>query len=119
MGALDVLMEAVGKSGHTEEVETATDVAASEFHLIGPKKCDLDSKNPNSPNPKKTPEEMIECHETFDQDDREAYNKAVGLRAAQIKTGAPCRSERLAEYDRLLRIGEELGKDCFMAELCE
>ena len=28
---------------------------------------------------------------------------------AQIKTGAPCRSERLAKYNQLLRIEEELG----------
>lgn len=34
----------------------------------------------------------------------------VGLGAGQIKSGAPCRSERLAKYNRLLRIEEELGK---------
>merc|ERR1719233_2225305 len=33
----------------------------------------------------------------------------VGLCAGQIKTGAPCRSERLAKYNQLLRIEEELG----------
>ncbi|VDN02517.1 unnamed protein product [Thelazia callipaeda] len=35
---------------------------------------------------------------------------AVGLATGQIKTGAPCRSERLAKYNRILRIEEELGK---------
>lgn len=34
---------------------------------------------------------------------------AVGLSTGQIKTGAPCRSERLAKYNQLLRIEEELG----------
>jgi len=34
---------------------------------------------------------------------------AVGLNAGQIKSGAPCRSERLAKYNQLLRIEEELG----------
>ena len=34
---------------------------------------------------------------------------AVGLGTGQIKTGAPCRSERLAKYNQLLRIEEELG----------
>ncbi|KAJ6889319.1 hypothetical protein NC652_030183 [Populus alba x Populus x berolinensis] len=34
---------------------------------------------------------------------------SVGLATAQIKTGAPCRSERLAKYNHLLRIEEELG----------
>ncbi|MFQ6081490.1 MAG: phosphopyruvate hydratase [Candidatus Bathyarchaeia archaeon] len=33
----------------------------------------------------------------------------VGLNAGQIKTGAPCRSERTAQYNQLLRIEEELG----------
>ncbi len=35
---------------------------------------------------------------------------AVALNSGQIKTGAPCRSERVAQYNRLLRIEEELGK---------
>jgi len=34
---------------------------------------------------------------------------AVALNAGQIKTGAPCRGERTAQYNRLLRIEEELG----------
>jgi enolase len=34
----------------------------------------------------------------------------VGLNAGQIKTGAPCRSERTAQYNQLLRIEEQLGK---------
>ncbi len=35
---------------------------------------------------------------------------AVALNAGQIKTGAPCRGERTAQYNRLLRIEEELGR---------
>ncbi len=35
---------------------------------------------------------------------------AVGLGNGQIKAGAPCRGERLAKYNQLLRIEEELGK---------
>jgi enolase len=34
---------------------------------------------------------------------------AVGLNAGQIKTGAPCRAERTAQYNQLFRIEEELG----------
>jgi enolase len=34
---------------------------------------------------------------------------SVALNAGQIKTGAPCRSERTAQYNQLLRIEEELG----------
>jgi enolase len=35
---------------------------------------------------------------------------AVAKNTGQIKSGAPCRSERVAKYNRLLRIEEELGK---------
>jgi enolase len=34
---------------------------------------------------------------------------SVATNAAQLKTGAPCRGERLAKYNQLLRIEEELG----------
>ena len=34
----------------------------------------------------------------------------VGINAGQIKTGAPCRSERTAQYNQLLRIEEEMGR---------
>ncbi|EKC99231.1 phosphopyruvate hydratase [Trichosporon asahii var. asahii CBS 8904] len=36
---------------------------------------------------------------------------SIGLRTGQIKTGAPARSERLAKYNQLLRIEEELGSN--------
>ncbi|VDL93622.1 unnamed protein product [Schistocephalus solidus] len=40
---------------------------------------------------------------------------AVGLNAGLIKTGAPCRSERLVKYNQLLRIEEELGDSAIYA----
>lgn len=40
---------------------------------------------------------------------------AVATRAGQIKTGAPCRGERLAKYNQLLRIEEELGDNACYA----
>ncbi|XP_015434457.1 PREDICTED: enolase-like [Dufourea novaeangliae] len=36
---------------------------------------------------------------------------AIGLSAGQFKAGAPCRTERTAKYNQILRIEEELGKD--------
>merc|ERR1739845_145601 len=45
--ALDILVEAIKKSGHEAKIKIATDVAASEFFIDG--KYDLDFKNPNSP----------------------------------------------------------------------
>jgi len=202
--ALDILMEAIEKSGHKEKVKIATDVAASEFYNAETKKYDLDFKNPaGSPDSmKKSAEELIEYYKVwlskyplvsiedpFDQDDWEAYTKfmvavgkdvqvvgddllvtnpkrikkgmevaacnallckvnqigsitesleavtmcqnagwgvmvshrsgetedtfiadlVVGMQTGQIKTGAPCRSERLAKYNQIMRIEEELG----------
>jgi enolase len=40
---------------------------------------------------------------------------AVGLCSGQIKTGAPCRSERLSKYNQLLRIEEQLAGKCSYA----
>jgi len=207
--ALDVLMDAIKKSGHEAKVKIATDVAASEFYSAETKKYDLDFKNPASPDSmKKSADEMLEYYkdwlkkypfvsieDPFDQDDWEAYTKmqaecgdavqivgddllvtnpkrvqkaldvkacnalllkvnqigsiteaieaavmsqfagwgvmvshrsgetedsfiadlVVGLRTGEIKTGAPCRSERLAKYNQLLRIEEELGSKCTYA----
>merc|ERR1712176_729112 len=201
--ALDVLMEAIKKSGHEAKVKIGTDVAASEFYVAETGKYDLDFKNPHSaPEMKKTGAELVDYYmnwfknypfvsieDPFDQDDWEAYSKfnkacgkdmqivgddllvtnvkriskaldcqacnalllkvnqigsitesidaanlsmrngwsvmvshrsgetedsfiadlVVGLRTGEIKTGAPCRSERLAKYNQLLRIEEELG----------
>ncbi|CAH9107426.1 unnamed protein product [Cuscuta europaea] len=48
-------------------------------------------------------------HRSGETEDTFIANLAVGLSTGQIKTGAPCRSERLAKYNQLLRIEEELG----------
>jgi len=207
--ALDVLMDAINKSGHAAKVKIGTDVAASEFYIAESKTYDLDFKNPDSaPEMKKTVPQLIEYYKNwiakyplvsiedpFDQDDWDAYAEmmkacgdsqqivgddllvtnpnrikkalevgacnalllkvnqigsitesieaanmsmnagwgvmvshrsgetedsfiadlVVGLRAGQIKTGAPCRSERLAKYNQLIRIEEELGPLCSYA----
>jgi len=47
-------------------------------------------------------------HRSGETEDSFIADLAVGLRAGQIKTGAPCRSERLAKYNQLLRIEEEI-----------
>merc|ERR1712110_214892 len=46
--ALDVLMEAIQKSGHEAKVKIGTDVAASEFYNAETKLYDMDFKNPAS-----------------------------------------------------------------------
>eukprot|EP00448_Togula_jolla_P000594 CAMPEP_0170595056 /NCGR_PEP_ID=MMETSP0224-20130122/14341_1 /TAXON_ID=285029 /ORGANISM="Togula jolla, Strain CCCM 725" /LENGTH=868 /DNA_ID=CAMNT_0010919177 /DNA_START=70 /DNA_END=2676 /DNA_ORIENTATION=- len=207
--ALDILMDAIEKSGHAAKVKIGTDVAASEFYIADTKMYDLDFKNPNSPpEMKKTAAQMVDYYKAwinkyplvsiedpFDQDDWDAYklfmdavgkdqqivgddllvtnpnrikkalevgacnalllkvnqigsiseaieaavmsqkagwgvmvshrsgetedsfiaDLVVGLRTGQIKTGAPCRSERLAKYNQLIRIEEELGPLCSFA----
>jgi len=207
--ALDVLVDAIQKSGHEGKVKIGTDVAASEFWKADIQKYDLDFKNPNSDDSmKKTAAEMVDYYkrwvdkypfvsieDPFDQDDWDAYklfmdavgkdqqivgddllvtnpmrikkalevgacnallmkvnqigsiteaieaatmsqqagwgvmvshrsgetedsfiaDLVVGLKTGQIKTGAPCRSERLAKYNQLLRIEEELGPLCTYA----
>ena len=48
-------------------------------------------------------------HRSGETEDVTIADLAVGTRAGQIKTGAPCRGERTAKYNQLLRIEEELG----------
>ncbi|CAK9828956.1 enol-1 [Anthophora retusa] len=50
-------------------------------------------------------------------EDNFASDLAVGLSAGQFKGGAICRSERVAKYNQILRIEEELGKDAKYAGL--
>jgi enolase len=52
-------------------------------------------------------------HRSGETADSTIADLAVGTRAGQIKTGAPCRSDRVAKYNRLLRIEEELGSVAF------
>uniref|UniRef100_A0A671QVQ5 phosphopyruvate hydratase n=1 Tax=Sinocyclocheilus anshuiensis TaxID=1608454 RepID=A0A671QVQ5_9TELE len=48
-------------------------------------------------------------HRSGETEDTFIADLVVGLCTGQIKTGAPCRSERLAKYNQILRIEEELG----------
>merc|ERR1711915_603534 len=197
--ALELLVEAIKKSGYDGKIQIGMDIAASEFFKNG--KYDLDFKNPESKEAdwissdalgdmykdfiKDYP--VVSIEDPYDQDDWEGYTKltsetaiqivgddllvtnpkriqtaidkkacnalllkvnqigsvtesirahqmakdqgwgtmvshrsgetedcfiadlVVGLGTGQIKTGAPCRSERLAKYNQLLRIEEEFG----------
>ena len=50
----------------------------------------------------------IMSHRSGETEDTTIADLAVGLATGLIKTGAPCRGERTAKYNRLLRIEEEL-----------
>eukprot|EP01108_Squamamoeba_japonica_P005420 TRINITY_DN4275_c0_g1_i2.p1 TRINITY_DN4275_c0_g1~~TRINITY_DN4275_c0_g1_i2.p1 ORF type:complete len:460 (-),score=212.69 TRINITY_DN4275_c0_g1_i2:31-1338(-) len=52
---------------------------------------------------------VMVSHRSGETEDTFIADLVVGLGVGQIKTGAPCRSERLAKYNQLLRIEEELG----------
>ncbi|MEJ1278104.1 hypothetical protein NN561_009023 [Cricetulus griseus] len=155
--ALELLKNAVGKAGYTDQVVISMDVAASKFFRSG--KYELDFNYPDDPSRYITPYQLADLYksfirkypvesieEPFDQDDWETWQKftasagiqvcklaqsngwevmvshrhgeiedtfiadlVVGLCPGQIKNGVPCRSERLAKYNQILRIEEELG----------
>ena len=52
----------------------------------------------------------IMSHRSGETEDAAIADLAVALNCGQIKTGAPCRSDRTAKYNQLLRIAEELGE---------
>jgi enolase len=51
----------------------------------------------------------VMSHRSGETEDVTIADLAVATGTGQIKTGAPCRSERVAKYNRLLAIEEELG----------
>ncbi|CAL5343966.1 unnamed protein product [Camellia sinensis] len=174
---LDLVKEAISRTGYSEKIKIAIDVSATDF-CIGTK-YDLDYKTPNKSEQNfRSGEEMIDLYkelcaeypivsieDPFYKEDWEhvkifsnlgicqAVNQigtvteaievvklakddhwgvvishrcgetedsfiadlAVGLSTGQIKAGAPCRGERLAKYNQLLRIEEELGDQAVYA----
>ena len=54
---------------------------------------------------------IVISHRSGETEDTTIADLAVATEAGQIKSGAPARSERVAKYNRLLRIEEELGDD--------
>ncbi|KII60987.1 Enolase [Thelohanellus kitauei] len=58
---------------------------------------------------------VMVSHRSGETEDTFIADLVVGLSAGQIKTGAPCRSERLAKYNQLLRIEEELASEAIYA----
>ena len=59
----------------------------------------------------------IMSHRSGETEDTTIADLAVALGAGQIKTGAPCRSERVSKYNRLLRIEDALGGAAKLDEL--
>ena len=55
----------------------------------------------------------VMSHRSGETDDNTIADLAVGLATGQIKTGSASRSDRIAKYNQLLRIEEELGENAF------
>nr|ABR16178.1 unknown [Picea sitchensis] len=135
---LELLKIAIEKAGYTDKVFIGIDVAASVFYTEKDQKYDLNFKeelvgkaiNEKSCNAlllkvnqfgsvtesieavkksKRGGWGVMTSHRSGETEDTFIADLAVGLSTGQIKTGAPCRSERLAKYNQLLRIEEELG----------
>ena len=58
---------------------------------------------------------VMVSHRSGETEDVTISDVVVGIRSGQIKTGAPCRSERLAKLNQILRIEEELGDNAVYA----
>jgi enolase len=58
---------------------------------------------------KKAGYRTVISHRSGETEDTTISDLAVGTNAGQIKTGAPSRTDRVAKYNQLLRIEEELG----------
>lgn len=57
----------------------------------------------------------VVSHRSGETEDTTIADFAVALNCGQIKTGAPCRSERVAKYNRLLRLEDRLGDSAIYA----
>jgi enolase len=60
---------------------------------------------------------VVVSHRSGETEDTTIADLAVALNAGQIKTGAPARTDRIAKYNQLLRIEEELGDAAVYAGL--
>lgn len=59
----------------------------------------------------------VSSHRSGETEDTTIADLAVALNCGQIKTGAPCRTDRVCKYNQLLRIEEELGEKAVYTKL--
>lgn len=58
---------------------------------------------------------VMVSHRSGETEDSFIADLVVGLGTGEIKSGAPCRSDRLAKYNQIIRIEEELGSNSVYA----
>ncbi len=61
---------------------------------------------------------VVISHRSGETEDATIADIAVAVNAGQIKTGSPCRSDRVAKYNQLLRIEEQLGRQAAYGPRC-
>jgi enolase len=61
--------------------------------------------------------ETVISHRSGETEDTFIADLAVGLNAGQIKTGSGSRTDRIAKYNQLLRIEEELGENAYFSNV--
>jgi enolase len=86
MGACNSLLWKVNQVGTLTEARIAADIAISNGYTV------------------------MASHRSGDTEDPFVADLSVGIECGQIKSGAPCRGERTAKYNQLLRIEERLGE---------
>lgn len=59
----------------------------------------------------------VVSHRSGETEDTTLADVAVAMNAGQIKTGAPCRTDRVAKYNRLINICDELGDNAIFADM--
>ena len=96
---------------HEREISSKRNCRArGEFHSDqGKSDRHADGNAGNIDVAKKNNYTTVISHRSGETEDTTIADIAVGTNAGQIKTGAPCRSDRVAKYNQLLRIEEELG----------
>jgi enolase len=77
---------------------------------VGRPRCDAKAPTEHPGGGQSAIDERLGC-----SGDESGLHLAVAERAGQIKAGGPCRGGRIAKYDRLLRIEEELGDEALYA----
>lgn len=94
----------------SERLKRGIEIAAANAILIKPNQIGTLSETLDAINiAKYSGYKFIPSHRSGDTEDSSLADLCVGTGAMFIKSGAPCRSERLAKYNRLLRIEGSLG----------
>jgi len=101
---------------NVERVKTAIDQKSCNALLLKVNQIGTMTESINAVKLCKTNGWGVMCsHRSGETEDTTIADIAVGLCTGQIKTGAPCRSDRNAKYNQLMRIEDELGADAKFA----